>query len=52
LPDENLFYGHKLAIARGKPILAGKWEDVTRVESFEWASKRDPFNITINDDGS
>jgi DNA polymerase type B, organellar and viral len=48
----HVFYGHKLALARGKPILAGKWEDVTRIESFEWASKRDPFNITVNDDGS
>ena len=28
-----VFYGHKLALARGKPILAGKWEDVTRLET-------------------
>jgi hypothetical protein len=48
----SAFYGHKLALARGKPILAGKWEDVTRVETFEWASKRDPVNITVNEDGS
>jgi hypothetical protein len=48
----SAFYGHKLALARGKPILAAKWEDVTRVETFEWASKRDPINISVNEDGS
>src|SRR5262249_624459 len=48
----RVFYGHKVALARGKPILAGKWEDVTRVETFGWSSKRDPVDITVNDGGS
>ena len=39
------------SIARGKPWLAGKWEDVTRHESFEWKTKRDPMRITVGDEG-
>ena len=47
----HVFYGHKLALARGKPLLAGKWEDVSRVETFEWNTKRDAFKIVVNDAG-
>jgi hypothetical protein len=36
---------------RGKPWLAGKWEDVTRHESFEWRTKRDPTRISVSDEG-
>ncbi len=39
-------------MARGKPYLAGKWEDVPRRESFEWNTKRDPMRVVINDEGS
>jgi hypothetical protein len=41
----RVFYGHRLALARGKPHLAGKWEDVTRHVSFEWSTKRDPMRV-------
>jgi hypothetical protein len=40
-----------LALARGKPWLAGKWEDVTRHVSFDWKTKRDPMRITVSNDG-
>jgi hypothetical protein len=45
------FNGCRLALARGKPWLAGKWEDVTRHESFEWKTKRDAMRITVTDEG-
>jgi hypothetical protein len=45
----RVFYGHRLALARGKPYLAGKWEDVTRHESFEWSTKRDAMRIALGD---
>src|SRR5436305_431089 len=38
----HVFYGHRIALQRGTPYLAGKWEDVTRCESFEWKTKRNP----------
>jgi hypothetical protein len=38
-----------LALARGKPWLAGRWEDVPRHESFEWNTKRDVMRITLGD---
>jgi hypothetical protein len=47
----RVFNGCRLAMARGKPWLAGKWEDVTRRESFEWRTKRDPMRIAVSDDG-
>jgi hypothetical protein len=47
----RIFIGCRLALARGKPWLAGKWEDITRHESFEWKTKRDPMQITVSDDG-
>ena len=47
----RVFYGCRLALARGKPWLAGKWEDVSRHESFEWATKRDPMRVVLSDDG-
>jgi hypothetical protein len=46
----RVFNGCRLAIARCKPWLAGKWEDVTRHGSFEWKTKRDPMRITVSDD--
>jgi hypothetical protein len=47
----RVFIGCRLALARGKPWLAGRWENVTRHESFEWRTKRDPMRITISDEG-
>jgi hypothetical protein len=47
----RVFNGCRLAIARGKPWLAGKWVDVTRHESFEWKTKRDAMRIRISDEG-
>jgi hypothetical protein len=47
----RVFIGCRLAMARGKPWLAGKWEDVTRHESFEWKTKRDPMRIDVSDSG-
>jgi hypothetical protein len=45
------FIGCRLALHRGKPWLAGKWEDITRHESFEWRTKRDPMRISVGDEG-
>jgi len=45
----HVFYGHRLALARSAPDLAGKWEDVTRHESFEWSTKRDATRIVLGD---
>jgi hypothetical protein len=45
----RVFYGCRYALARGKSWLAGKWEDVTRHESFEWETKRDPMRIEVNE---
>ena len=36
-------------LAWGKPWLAGKWDDVTRHESFEWSTKRDARRIALRD---
>jgi hypothetical protein len=47
----RVFIGCRPALARGKPWLAGKWEDVTRHESFEWQTKRDAMRIKISDEG-
>lgn len=46
----RVFYGCRYALARGKPWLAGKWENVTRHESFEWRTKRDPMRIRLDGD--
>lgn len=43
----RVFYGCRLALAWGQPLLAGKWEDVTRHESFEWRTKRDAMRDVI-----
>jgi hypothetical protein len=48
----RVFYGCRIALHRNKPWLAGKWEDVTRRESFDWDTKRDPMRIVVNDEGS
>jgi hypothetical protein len=45
----RVFYGCRYALARGKPWLAEKWEDVTRHESFEWSIKHDPMRIDLCD---
>lgn len=47
----RVFYGCRYALARGKPWLAGKWEDVTRHMRFEWRTKRDPMRIILRDEG-
>ena len=47
----RVFNGCRIALHRGKPWLAGKWEDVQRCESFEWRTKRDPNRITVCDEG-
>ena len=43
----RVFNGCRLAMARGKPWLAGRWEDVTRHVSFEWQTKRDPMRVEV-----
>ena len=45
----RVFYGCRYALARGKPWLAGKWEDVSRHESFEWRTKRDPVRVALGE---
>ena len=45
----RVLYGCRYALARGKPWLAGKWEDVSRHESFEWSTKRDPMRVVLGD---
>jgi hypothetical protein len=47
----RIFYGCRVALARGKPWLAGKWEDVSRTERFEWKTKRDRMRITVAEEG-
>jgi DNA polymerase type B, organellar and viral len=47
----RVFNGCRIALHRGKPWLAGKWEDVQRYESFEWRTKRDPNRINVSDEG-
>jgi hypothetical protein len=47
----RVFNACRLALARGKPWLAGKWEDVIRHVSFEWSTKRDPMRIEVSDEG-
>jgi len=34
------FIGHRLALARGKPELAGSWVPAPKTISFDWAGKR------------
>jgi hypothetical protein len=45
------FIGCRLALARGKSWLAGKWDDETRCARFEWKTKRDAMRITVSDEG-
>jgi hypothetical protein len=47
----RVFIGCRLALARGKPWLAGRWENVPRLESFEWKTKRDAMRTKISDAG-
>jgi hypothetical protein len=51
IPSVRVFNGCRLALARGKPWLAGKWEDVTRQVSFKWQMKRDPMRIAVSNEG-
>ena len=45
----RVFNGCRLALARGKPWTAGKWENVIRHVSFEWDTKRDAMRITLGE---
>jgi hypothetical protein len=45
------FIGCRLAMARGKPWLAGRWEDIVRHISFDWQTKRDPLRVRLVDGG-
>ena len=45
----RVFIGCRLALARGKPWLAGRWEDVERHISFEWRTKRDPMRVVLGE---
>jgi hypothetical protein len=47
-----LFLGCKLAIARNKPWLAGRWTDEQRRMSFEWNAKRDGRRVRLDDGDS
>jgi hypothetical protein len=47
----RIFNGCRSALARGKPYLAGKWEDIIRHERFEWQTKRDAMRIEVSDEG-
>jgi hypothetical protein len=40
--DVTTFVGHRLALARGKPDLAGTWVEAPRKISFDWQTKRLP----------
>ena len=46
-----VFYGCRYALARGKPWLAGRWEDISRHLSFEWKTKRDAMRVILRDEG-
>ncbi len=46
----RVFNACRLALARGKPWLAGKWEDIIRHVSFEWSTKRDRMRIEVGDE--
>jgi hypothetical protein len=46
----RVFIGCRLALARGKPWLAGKWENIARHISFEWRTKRDAMRVVLRDD--
>ena len=51
VPD--VFHGCPLALARGKPSLAGTWKDVTRKFSFDWSTKRHAtWEVRLAGDGS
>jgi hypothetical protein len=45
----RVFYGCRLALHRGKPWLAGRWQDEIRYESFEWRTKRDAMRVRLED---
>jgi hypothetical protein len=35
------FIGYRLALARGKPLTAGKWSEITKSVAFDWSAKRE-----------
>ena len=45
----RVFTGCRLALARGKPWLAGQWKGETRDISFEWTTKRDALRIELGE---
>lgn len=44
------FIGHRLALQRGKPLLAGRWIDQIKNVDFDWQAKRQPVGSFV--DGS
>jgi hypothetical protein len=46
----RVFIGCRLALARGKPWQAGKWENVVRHISFEWRTKHDAMRVVLGQD--
>lgn len=46
--DITQFIGHKLALARNKPLTAGQWKAVKKSISFDWGNKRDLGGIAAN----
>lgn len=47
----RVFHGPRLALARNKPWLAGRWTNETQRESFEWFTKRDAMNVRLHESG-
>ncbi|HTD55528.1 MAG: hypothetical protein JOZ35_08015 [Hyphomicrobiales bacterium] len=47
----RVFHGCRLALARSKPWLAGRWTVETRRMSFEWFTKRDAMNVRLDAGG-
>ena len=46
----RVFYGCRLALAMGKPFLAGSWKWETQKIGFDWRSKRDAMHMQLADD--
>lgn len=45
----RVFTGCRLALARGKPWLAGQWKGEPRDISFEWTTKRDAMRVELGE---
>jgi hypothetical protein len=51
--EVRVFYGCRLALARGKRWLAGTWKEAPRNISFDWLTKRSAaWEVRLADDGS